>query len=168
MIASRCASCWTGWARVALVAGLLVTLAACSSGPVRRISEPDARLQQLIVAADGSWTAQVRIENYSSIPMRFDSFSLALETAGEAAGTLQAQPALTIGPESADVVDVQLTPAVAAKLAVADALAAGRSVSYSLKGSITTMPDAASKARNFDIERRSALSPAPGLPGVLR
>lgn len=142
-------------------------LAGCASGPVRRVSEPSARIQQLTVRADGSWSTDLRIENFSSIAMRFDRVDLALTVAGQDAGHLAAQPALSIGKESADVVTVTLAPSAAAKLAVADALAAGRGVDYTLKGTVDATPDEA-KQRSFKIDRSSALSPAPGLPGVLR
>ena len=152
---------WIGLTLCALL------LAGCATGPVRRVSEPAARIQQLTVGADGNWSAQVRIENFSSIPMRFDALELALSVGDNAAGTLTAQPALSIGPESADVVTVALTPQAAAKLAVADALAGGRNVDYTLKGTLDATPDEG-KRRSFKFERSSALSPAPGLPGVLR
>ena len=152
---------WTGLALCALL------LASCASGPVRRVSEPSARIQQLTVRADGSWSTDLRIENFSSIAMRFDRVDLALAVAGQDAGRLVAQPALSIGKESADVVTVILAPSAAAKLAVADALAAGRGVEYTLKGTVAATPDDA-RQRTFEIDRSSALRPAPGLPGVLR
>lgn len=156
---------WNRWIGLTLAALLL---AGCSSGPVRRVSEPAARLQQLTVRADGSWSLEVRIENFSSIPMRFDAIDLSLEIAPEAgAGQLRASPALSIGPESADVITLTMTPQAAAKIAVADALASGRTVSYTLRGRVDATPDQA-KSRSFDIDRSSVLSPAPGLPGVLR
>lgn len=155
---------WASWTGLTLCALLL---AACASGPVRRVSEPSARIQQLTVRGDGSWSTELRIENFSSIPMRFDSLRLDLEVEEHAAGTLQAAPALTIGPESADVVTVTLAPAVAAKFAVAKALADGESIGYSLEGTLTATPDE-TRQREFEMERRSALSPAPGLPGVMR
>ncbi|TCZ88066.1 LEA type 2 family protein [Lysobacter sp. N42] len=153
-------------AHASLVLGLAALLAACG-GPVRRVSEPAAQIQQLTVRADGRWDVDVRLQNYSSIPMRFDALRLALGVGGETAGELRATPALTVGPESADVVSLQLAPSAAAKLVVADALAARRSVAYTLSGDVTATPDAASQ-RSFEIERNSALTPAPGLPGVLR
>ena len=156
------------WTRGLALASCALLLAACVGGPVRRVSEPSARIQQLTVRADGSWSAELRIENFSSIPMRFDRFDLALSLGSDEAGRLQGTPALSIGPESADVIAVNLQPTGAAKLAVADALASGRSVSYTLKGSIDATPDEAQKQRNFEVDRSSALSPAPGLPGVLR
>lgn len=155
---------WTPW----LALGLAALLAGCVSGPVRRVSEPSARIQQLTVRADGNWSIELRIENFSSIPMRFDAVDLHLSVAQQAdAGQVRAQPGLTIGPESADVITVTLIPQVSGKIAAADALAAGRSVPYSLSGRIDATPDQG-KPRVFNIERKSELSPAPGLPGVLR
>lgn len=155
------------WVRVLGLALVFALLAACKSGPVRRVSEPAARIQQLTVRADGSWSVDVRIENFSSIPMQFDRFDLQLKLGDDSAGQLQAQPALSIGPESADVVTVAFKPAGTARLVIADALSGGRSLNYSLKGDIVATPDQA-KQRTFTIERSSALSPAPGLPGVMR
>ncbi len=153
--------------RSALWLGALALLAACSSGPVRRISPPAASIQQLTVNADGSWKVDLRLQNYSSIPMRFDSAKLALTVADQPAGELQASPAISIGPESADVVSVAFTPALAAKLAVADALAGRRTVGYTLKGTMSAVPEDA-KSRSFDVDSRNTLSPMPGLQGVLR
>ena len=149
------------------MASCALLLAACTSGPVRRVSEPSARIQQLTVRADGSWSIDLRIENFSSIPMRFDALRLELQVADHAAGTLQASPGVTVGPESADVATVELTPTAGAKFAVAEALADGRSVEYSLQGTMTATPDDG-RQREFEMERNSALSPAPGLPGVMR
>lgn len=156
-------------ARLAKTSTILVIsalLAACG-GPVRRVSEPAAQVQQVTVRADGRWDVDLRLQNYSSIPMRFDSVRLAMTVGGESAGELRAAPALSIGPEAADVVAVQFAPSAAAKIVVADALAAGRGVQYALSGEVLATPDEGSQ-RSYDIERKSALNPAPGLPGVLR
>lgn len=153
------------WLVLALCAALL---ASCASGPVRRVSEPAARIQQLVVQADGRWDVELRLQNFSSIPMRFDAVELQLTIAGQEAGSLVASPDLLIGGESADVAQVSLLPSAGARLAVADALAGRRSVEYTLQGAITATPDEG-KQRRFETDpRRSALSPAPGLPGVLR
>lgn len=154
------------FARTALLSSLVALLAACG-GPVRRVSEPAAQIQQLTVRADGSWNVDLRLQNYSSIPMRFDEVRVAVTVAGHAAGELRAAPALNVGPEAADIVAVQLVPSSVAKVAVADALASGRGVQYALSGEVRATPDKGSQ-RSFEIERKSALSPAPGLPGVLR
>ena len=152
--------------RIALLL-LCGLLSACGTGPVRRVSEPSANIQQLTVRADGSWAVDLRIDNFSSVPMRFDSVSLDLSVGGEKAGSLQGTPALTIGPEAADVASLTLAPGAAAKIVLADALARGASVTYTLAGHVTAAAQDA-KARDYDIERHNALSPVPGLTGVLR
>ena len=152
--------------RIALLV-LCGLLAACSTGPTRRVSEPSANIQQLTVRADGSWAIDLRIDNFSSVPMRFDRVSLALTVGGENAGTLQGTPGLSIGPEAADVAALTLAPSAAAKIVVADALARGASVSYRLDGTIDAATEDG-KAHGYDIERENALNPVPGLTGVLR
>ena len=91
-------------------------LVACTSGPVRRVSEPAAAIQQLTVHADGTWTVALRIDNFSSIPMRFDAVELAISIDGVAAGTLRGNAGITIGPESGDVASLPFTPSADARL----------------------------------------------------
>jgi len=160
----------SGWRVVPwlLVASLVALLAACSSGPPRRISEPAASIQQLTVQADGRWSIELRLQNYSSIPMRFEGVSFDFKVGDEAAGTLAAQPALTIGPESADVVTVAFDPSANARLLLAGMLADGRGIGYRLEGTVSAAPADRGKARDYKTKRDSQLSPVPGLPGVLR
>src|SRR5690606_33307796 len=101
-------------------------LAACSTGPVRRVSEPAASIQQLTVAAQGNWSVELRVQNYGSIAMRFDTVALELEVGATAAGTLHATPALQVSRESPEVLDIRRAPSAQARLLLADALAAGR------------------------------------------
>lgn len=143
-------------------------LGACASGPPRRVSEPSASVQQLSVRADGSWLVDLRIDNYSNVPMRFDRIDLALSFDGQPAATLRATPSLSIGPEAADVASLEIAaPPAGARLALADALAGGHRIGYHLQGSIEATPDG-SGSRKYDFKRDNALSPVPGLPGVLR
>lgn len=150
----------------ALIVAVLLT--ACSSGPVRRISEPAATIQQLTVDADGNWSVEVRLQNYSSISMRFARLTLELDVGGTSAGTLEASPQLDISQESADVVIVALVPSTHARLLLADALAAGRGTSYLLEGNLSAAPADRGSARDYAVRHEGALSPVPGLPGVLR
>ena len=146
---------------------LSVGLAACSSGPVRRVSPPAASVQQLTVNLDGSWTVLVRLQNDSSIPMRFESATLAMTVAGVGAGSLNASPGISIGPESADVASFALRPSSGARIAVADALATRRPIAYTLEGTLQAAPED-SKSRSFKVDTSSTLNPIPGLDGVLR
>ncbi len=153
-----------GWAWLLLCCA---ALSACTGGPVRRVSPPAASLQQLTVNADGSWSVDLRLQNYSSIPMRFDSADLAITVGEQAAGTLQGAPKISIGPESADVATLAFKPSGEARMTLADALAGRRSVAYTLKGTLQAVPEEG-KSRSFDIDTRNTLTPVPGLPGVLR
>ena len=150
-----------------LTAVLSLALAACGGGMVKRVSEPAAGIQQLTVANDGSWDVELRLRNYSSMPMRLDDVSLRIKVGDEAAGTLNAAPGLSIGPESADVIKVRLQPASPARIVVADALAGGRSLFYELEGTVKATPEE-KKQRSFEVKARNTLNQAPGLPGVLR
>lgn len=142
-------------------------LAGCGGGPVRRVSEPAASIQQLTVRADGSWDVQLRLDNFSSVPMRFTATSIQIAFDNGAAGSVQAQPQISIGPESADVVSATITPTPAGRARIATALADGRSLDYTLGGTLDAAPEDG-RSRSYKVERKSALTPVPGLPGVLR
>jgi hypothetical protein len=150
-----------------LAAATALLLGACSNGPVRRVSEPSASIQQLTVRADGSWSVELRLQNYSSIPMRFEAIDLAVTLGDQPAGTLQGNAGISIGPESADVVTLTHTPTSAARIALADALGGNHGIGYALEGKLRAAPEDKG-SRSFDIKRNSGLTPVPGLPGVLR
>jgi hypothetical protein len=93
--------------RHALIAAAVLALAACGGGPVKRVSEPAAGIQQLTVRADGRWDVVVRLDNFSSVPMRFAERQLRHRLRQRRGGeSVQAQPGISIGPESADVFTV--------------------------------------------------------------
>lgn len=146
---------------------LCLALAACNGGLVRRVSAPAASIQQLTVNVDGSWSVDLRLQNYSSIPMRFDGTDLAITVGGQSAGNLKGAPGISIGPESADVVNLPFQPSMEARMAVADALAGRRSLGYTLKGKLQAVPDEG-RSKSFDIDMKNTMSPVPGLDGVLR
>lgn len=145
----------------------LFVLVSCS-GNTRRVSPPSAAIQQLTVQANGDWAVDLRLHNFSSISMRFDAVRLQVSVDEHRAGVLQASPAISIGPTSADVVRVSMKPDGMARIAVADALASRRSIAYRLEGTVNATPEEASKPREFQVDDRSSLNPAPGLEGVLR
>lgn len=153
--------------KLLLAATLLILLASCG-GNARRVSPPSAAIQQLSVQANGDWTVDLRLHNFSSVSMRFDTVRLEVSVDEHVAGILQATPGISIGPGSADVVKVPMKPDGMSRIAVADALATRRSLSYRLVGTVDATPDGAGKPRQFDVDDRSALNPAPGLDGVLR
>jgi hypothetical protein len=153
---------------VAWIAALALMLAGCGTGgPVRRISEPAASIQQLTVRADGSWEVQVRLNNFSSVPMRFTATNIQVAFDHGAAATVQAQPQIVIGPESADVATTMVSPLPEGRARIATALADGRTLNYTLGGTVDAGPEDG-KPRTYKIKLTSALTPVPGLPGVLR
>jgi len=153
--------------RSLLIVLSVLALAACGEKVVKRVSEPASSLQQLTVNADGSWKVALRLQNFSSMPMRFDDIALKLSVGDAEAGTLSAKPGVSIGGTSADVIELQLQPAAQARLIVADALASNHTLAYTLEGSVSATPEE-KKQRTFQINNRSTLNHAPGLPGVLR
>lgn len=148
---------------LALVAAF-VLVACAGGGGERQINPPRASVQELAVQDDGQWRLSVRLQNFSSVPTEFADVDAELEVGGQPAGTLRLSPALTVGPESADVAVVTFAPQSGAKTAVAAALASGRSVRYRVSGRIGTREPKGSYRFEYD----SALSPVPGLAGVLR
>lgn len=157
-----------GLLRLALPIVTILLLTSCSGrGPVRRVSQPAASLQQLTVRADGRWELQLRLNNYSSMPMRFTAVRLDLRFDNGAAAHIEAQPNLEIGPESADTHITTLVPTPAGMARIATALADGHGLSYTLEGSVQATPEGAG-AKDWKVKASSALSPVPGLPGTLR
>ena len=149
------------------LAALAVLLLASCGGKARRVSPPSTAIQQLTVQDNGGWAVDLRVHNFSSVAMRFDAIRLEVSVDEHVAGTLRATPATSIGPTSADVVRVETRPEGMARIAVADALAGRRSLSYRLKGVVTATPEEG-KPRDFEADDSSSLNPAPGLEGVLR
>ncbi|HPA02346.1 MAG TPA: hypothetical protein PLK29_09040 [Chiayiivirga sp.] len=144
---------------------LALTLAACGSGPRKRIFPPTASIQELQVQDDGQWRVQLRIQSFSNVPHTVAALSAQLRIGGAQAATLELAPNLTIGPQNAEIEELLLTPSGEAAARIAAALAAGRSVTYALDGTLTsTAPD----KRRDDFSFEGQLWPQPGLPGVLR
>ena len=140
---------------VALAATLM--LAACGSGPTKRVSAPTASVQELGVQADGSWRLLVRVQNFSNVSMTFDLLEASLEVDGKEVGNISSAINLDVPPASADVFEATLMPTPTARLDTSD-------FAYQLKGRITS----SEPKGDFKFERASRLSPVPGLPGTWR
>ena len=143
---------------------MLALVAACASGPPKRVYPPQASLQELRVQADGQWVAQVRIQNFSTVPMRFSRLEATLSVNGQQASRISLDPGLSVGPGSNELVQHVFTPAAGPKAAVDQALASRRAVRYQLSGRIAS----SEPATDHPFEYQSALDPVPGLTGILR
>lgn len=144
---------------------LAVALAGCGSGEVRRIFPPQASVQQIQVEPDGSWTLLLRLQNFSTVSMRFERVEATLTLDGIEAGVLSVTPDIGIGRFAADVVETRLVPPAAARDAIAQVQQTRGAVRYRLSGRIQTgAPDRRDTPFEFD----SLLNPVPGLEGTLR
>lgn len=150
--------------QAALVLLLLALVAGCASGPPKRIFPPQASLQELRIQADGQWVAQVRIQNFSTVPMRFSRLEATLSVNGQEATRISIDPGLSVGPGSNELVQHVFTPAAGPRAAVDQALANRRAVRYQLNGRIAS----SEPATDHPFEYQSALDPVPGLTGILR
>jgi hypothetical protein len=151
-------------AKTLLVALFAVLLSACGSGgPPKRVFPPEARVQELRLEAGGA-RLQLRVQSFSTVPSQLEAYALTLEIAGAEAARFEGQPATTLLPQAAEIVDVpaRLDPASIERARAA--LAAGTALRYRLHGTITVEPT----GRAYPIDYSSALSPVPGLAGVLR
>ncbi len=153
--------------RVILGCLLMAALSACSSAPNKRVSPPAASISELRVDSDGQWQLQLRLQNHSGMSMRFDAIELELHSGNEQIARISAQPALSVGAESADIHTLTLTPDAQARLLAASVLADRTALPYELTGQVQAAAGQR-KVRSYPISHRSTLYPAPGLPGVLR
>lgn len=151
-------------ARTLLLALLCALLAACAGGgPVKRVFPPEARVQELRIDGDSA-RLQLRVQNFSTMPSLLEGYSLSLEIADAPAVRLDGAPATALLPQAPEIVELAITLDPAALDRARRALQAGTALRYRLHGSLTVEPH----GRPTPIDYRSALSPVPGLPGVLR
>lgn len=136
---------------------VVLLLAACSTGPVKRIFPPSASVQELVVQADGSWQIVLRVQNFSTVPMTFAKITAKLMVEGVDVGEISVSPNVEIVGESADVVRGTLRSFAK--------LASGQAIGYTLKGAIEISEP---NSKNFDFDHSSRLSPVPGIASTWR
>lgn len=141
--------------RLSLAFALLL-LAACSSGPVRKVHPSTASIQQLAILPGGEWQLSIRIENFSNVAMHYEALDARLSIDGAEAGEIHAAPDIDIAANSGDVVTARLRPGMQ--------LRSDTDFGYRLEGTIRTNDPRA----NFKFERSSRLSPVPGIPNTWR
>lgn len=146
-----------------LLLGALL-LSACGGGPVKRVFPPELRLQELRLQDDGRVALQLRVQSFSTVPSEVQAYALTLEMAGEPAATLEGAASTTVLPQAAEIIALEAPLEAGAATRVRQALANGTTLRYRVHGSITVEPN----GRAYPIDYSSALSPAPGLEGVMR
>ena len=148
-----------------MLAALL--LAACTStsgnlGMIRRVNPPIASLQQVAVLPDGRWHVVLRLNNFSTVPMRFMEVESAVWIDGADAGRIVQAPAMQVPRLNAEVHAFDFEPAPAARAEMQRAVEQG--FSYRLEGIIRTEEPEGSFPFAFD----GRLTPVPGRPGEFR
>lgn len=141
-----------------------VLLSACGSGgPVKRIFPPEARLQEIRLAEAGD-RMQLRVQSFSTVPSEVQAYDFVLEIAGVEAARFEGDASTQLLPQAAEIIELPLALDAAALARARQSLAAGTALRYRLHGTITVEP----AGRAYPIDYSSALSPVPGLTGVLR
>ncbi len=143
------------------IAVLVFTNRATRSGLIYRVNPPGTSLQYLTIAEDGSARAQLRLENFSTVPTMFGRVDLMLFVDGRAAGRIDVDAAIELPPLKGDAIEV----AVSMPPELALGLRRGnREIRYRLEGVLfTTTPRA-----RAPIEFESRLTPVPGRHGEFR
>lgn len=141
-------------------------LAACGGGAgglPKRINPPSASVQQMHVLPDGRWELDLRIQNYSTVPMVFGTLEAQMTVNDVSAGSIYLTVDLDIPGQNADVVHTTFVPTTAAR-AVVQGDAARGGFGYKLVGSFQIKdPD-----KRFTFDHASRLDPAPGVPNTFR
>lgn len=151
-------------ARPLLVILFAVLLSACgSAGPVKRIFPPEARLQEIRLAEAGD-RMQLRVQSFSTVPSEVQAYAFVLEIAGAEAARFEGDASTLLLPQAAEIIELPLVLDAAAIARARLSLSAGTALRYRLHGTITVEPS----GRAYPIDYSSALSPVPGLEGVLR
>lgn len=151
-------------ARPLLLVLFAVLLTACGGGgPVKRVFPPEARVQELRLEP-GSVRLELRVQSFSTVASELQAYALTLEIAGVEAARLAGRPGTTLLPQAAEIVEAAAKLDAASVARAREAIAAGTALRYRLHGTITVEPT----GRAYPIDYSSALSPVPGLEGVLR
>lgn len=151
-----------------LVLFVIALLAACGGGGGRLLPErvwpPRATLAELRTGEDGTWQITVRLENFSTVAMRFDRVEVNLSVDERPAAMLARTESIDLGPSLAEPLRFSVRPEPGAAAALQAALHNGRGLHYELKG----------QARSgephglWPLDYKGVLTPVAGLKGVLR
>ncbi len=148
---------------------LLLGLLGC--GPPRKsVFPPSVSIQQMQVAANGSWHLTVRIQNNSYAGMQFQALDGELKLGSLLPVRLHGNFQRDIPALAGDVIDIELlpTPAMTAALAAASARGSAGSVAYTLDGNASAVPDHEDQPRDFPFHGSDWLSPVPGIARTWR
>lgn len=152
----------------AFVIAATLLLSACtattSTGLIYRINPPGAQLAGLEIDVDGRGMMQLRLANFSTVPMRFAEVSVVLSIDGAAAARIDTAPGIVIPALSNDVIALSVAFEPAAQIRIAERSSGGGTLSYALSGYVRTEEPNG----RFPVDFQSRLNPVPGKPGAFR
>jgi len=143
---------------------VLFAVTGCGTGgPPKRVFPPEARIQELRLQPGGA-TLHLRIENFSTVPATLERVALSLRLGEGAALPVSATPGIRLLPQSAEVIELPLALPEDERQRILAAIAQRQTLRYRLDGTLGVDPP----GRDQRIDYASALSPVPGLDGVMR
>lgn len=153
---------------------LTALLAAC--GPQKQsVFPPTVTVQQMKLAADGTWNLTLRVQNNGYAGMQYNSLEGNLQIGEQEPARVHSSFNLPVPALSGDVLQVQLlpTPAMSQALAAVAAKGSSGSLPYTLRGVIHGTPDLDDhpdnkNPRDFPITHNDYLSPVPGITNTYR
>jgi len=145
------------------VLALFVLVGCGTAGPPKRVFPPEARIQELRLQPGGALIL-LRIENFSTVPATLERVALGLRLGEGVVLPLSASPGIRLLPQAAEVIELPLALPEAERQRILNAIAQRQALRYRLDGTLGVDPP----GRDQRIDYASALSPAPGLEGVLR
>lgn len=145
-----------------MLLGLL--LAGCGSGPPVRLFPPELSLAELRLDGAGA-VAVLRLRSFATVGMQISRVEGDLQFGADGQSVaLSLQPGLQVAATSAELLEVAFQPDPALRRLIESRLAERRALEYRIAAEVAS----SEPSTRFEIEYRSSLAPAPGLPGVLR
>ncbi|MGH8114015.1 MAG: LEA type 2 family protein [Rhodanobacteraceae bacterium] len=145
--------------------GALFALAGCMAGT--KLQPPTASIQQLTVNSNDTWTAVVRVQNYSyDTGMHVYAVDANLTLNGKATGHIAVSPDLDIPAMDADITTVTFRPDAAGAAALA--AAKSNAIAYELKGTLSVGKGTKGKPQPFKLDGTGFISPVPGVSNIWR
>ncbi len=154
----------SGALRTGAMLALLALLCSCGDGFRELINPPGASVQQLKADDRGEWKVMLRLQNFSNVRTEFASIELDLYVGGVRAGRLRGKEAQVVEADSVEIVAFGLTPAAAAREALAASSVRTAGITYRLEGRLDTREPRGS----YPLAHESRLAPVPGREGEYR
>lgn len=149
-----------GWLLGIIVA---LILGGCAGGSPVRLFPPGLSVAEIRLDPERV-VALLRLRSYATVPLRVSEVRGTLWL-GDAQGIpIDLRPDLVVAANSTEPIELSFTPPADLREHLRQRIEQRRAVDYRIEARVRS----SDPATRFDVEYRSTLAPAPGLPGVLR